>query len=53
MFNEIEIKNQKELLRVLGNDLKNAKTDAQKTKLNGYITAAKDEISKLEACAKN
>lgn len=51
MYNEIEEKNQKELLRVYESDLKKAKSDKEKDKLNQYIAKAKAEISKLEAKA--
>lgn len=49
MFKEIDIKNEKELLRVYENNLKNASSDDEKKKINGYIAKTKSEINKLEA----
>ncbi|WP_294353080.1 hypothetical protein [uncultured Clostridium sp.] len=46
---EIDIKNENELLRVCENNLKNAKSDTEKTKLNNSISKIKAEISRLEA----
>ena len=46
---EIEIKNENELLRILGHNLKDAKSDSDKNKLNRYIDNAKNKISQLKA----
>lgn len=46
---EIEIKNENELLRILGHNLKDAKSDSDKNKLNRYIDNAKNKISELKA----
>lgn len=45
---EIEIKNENELLRILGHNLKDAKSDSDKNKLNRYIDNAKNKISELK-----
>ena len=46
---EIEIKNESELLRILGHNLKTAKSDSDKNKLNRYIDNAKNKISELKS----
>lgn len=46
---EIDIKNENELLRVYEHNLQNAKSDAEKSKINSYIDRAKKEISNIKA----
>ena len=48
---EIDIKNENELLRVYEHNLQNAKSDAEKTKINSNIDRAKKEISNFKAAA--
>lgn len=48
---EIDIKNENELLRVYEHNLQNAKSDAEKSKINSYIDRAKKEISNIKAAA--
>lgn len=49
----LDLKNEKELLRIYENNLKNAKNEAEKNRWDGSIVAAKNEISHLEAMEKN
>lgn len=49
----LDLKNEKELLRIYENNLKNAKNEAEKNRWDGSIVAAKNEISHLEAMGKN
>lgn len=49
LFVEMDIGNQKELLRIYENNLKNAKTDSEKEKINKHIEQTEAEISKLVA----
>ncbi|WP_294153631.1 hypothetical protein [uncultured Clostridium sp.] len=45
--------NEKELLRVYENNLKNAKNEAEKNPWDGSIVAVKNEINYFEAMEKN
>lgn len=48
MAMDIDIKNENEILRIYENNLKNAKTDAEKAKWNDSIVKLQSEINKLE-----
>lgn len=48
MAMDIDIKNEHEILRIYENNLKNAKTDAEKAKWNDSIVKLQSEINKLE-----
>ncbi|WP_294405401.1 hypothetical protein [uncultured Clostridium sp.] len=48
----LDLKNEKELLRVYENNLKNAKNEAEKNRWDGSIVAVKNEINHLEAMEK-
>ena len=48
MAMDIDIKNENEILRIYENNLKNAKTDAEKAKWNNSIVKLQSEINKLE-----
>lgn len=45
---DIEIKNKSEILRIYENNRKNAKTDAEKVKLDNSIAKVKKEIEDLK-----